>query len=193
MPVKWTPDTDQVLLLKILETSDFSPKFTEISEKWPVNLERPTPRAISERILKIRAMAKASGTAGHIATPPANSGTSTPRKKAANGAAKNTPSKKTNGTKGGAGKRKRGGRMGDEDANDDSEAEGFKSDNNGIDDSDDDTPKKKAKVIGMVKSKGKDKRALKMEDVEEENKTIHDKGYENPYDEDDNEDVMTYA
>lgn len=78
------------------------------------NLERPTPRAISERILKIRAMAKASDTAGHIVIPPTNSGVSTPRKKAVNGAAKNTPSKKTNGTKGGAGKRKRDGRMRDE-------------------------------------------------------------------------------
>ena len=49
-------------------------------------------------------MAKASGTrtAGHFAVPSANSDASTTRKKHANGAAKNTPSNKTNGTKGGA-------------------------------------------------------------------------------------------
>lgn len=32
-----------------------------------------------------------------------------------------------------------------------------------------------------------------MEDVEEENKTIHDKGYENPYAEDDDYDVVIDA
>lgn len=88
-------------------------------------------------------------------------------------------------------------------ASDDSEAEGFKSDNNGTDVSDDETPKKKAKVTGMVKGKSKHKvnvkgnvkntRTVKMEDVEEENKTIHDKGYENPFVEDDNEDMVDYA
>ena len=78
------------------------------------DLDRPTPRAISERIFKIRAMAKASGTAGHFSVPSANSNASTPRKKAANGTMKKAPPKKTNGAKGGAGKRKRGGRMSDE-------------------------------------------------------------------------------
>lgn len=47
-------------------------------------------------------MVKASGTADHFAVPSANSDASTTCKKHANGAAKNTPSNKTNGTKGGA-------------------------------------------------------------------------------------------
>ena len=75
-------------------------------------LDRPTPRAISERIFKIRATAKASGTATHFSVPSAN--TATPRKKAPNGTAKKAPPKKTNGAKVGAGKRKRGGMMSDE-------------------------------------------------------------------------------
>lgn len=122
------------LLLKILETSDFAPKCAEIAEKWrkssctdhpclclcangstsAAGQERPTPRAISERIVKIRALAKASGTTGHFSISSAKSNTSTPRKNAANGIAKKTTPKKTNGAKSGAGKRKRGGRMSDE-------------------------------------------------------------------------------
>lgn len=54
-------------------------------------------------------MAKASGTAGHFSAPSASSGASTPRKKAANGV-----TRKTNGTRGGAQKRRRGGRISDE-------------------------------------------------------------------------------
>ena len=56
-------------------------------------------------------MAKASGTATHFSVPSANPGT--PRKKGANGIAKKATPKKANGTKGGAGKRKRGGGMSD--------------------------------------------------------------------------------
>lgn len=77
------------------------------------NLERPTPRAISERIFKIRATAKASGTTGHSSNSATKSNPGTPRKNAANGIAKKTP-KKTNVATAKGGKRKRGGRMSDE-------------------------------------------------------------------------------
>ncbi|KAL9073461.1 MAG: hypothetical protein Q9161_002882 [Pseudevernia consocians] len=224
MPVKWTPEIDQIvspsyvashfsllssrsqenfchdanfyvkLLLKILETSDVSPKCSEIAEKWPAGLDRPTPRAISERIFKIRAMAKASGTATHFSVPSANGGT--PRKKGANDTTQKATPKKANGTKGGAGKRKRGGGMGDGEASDDLEPNGFKSEDNGSDVSDDETPKKKTKVnsAATAKGKGKYKSPVKVEDEEAENKTIHDKGYENAFGGgDDGTDVVDYA
>ena len=56
-------------------------------------------------------MAKASGTATHFSVPSASGGT--PRKKGANGTTQKATPKKANGTKDGAGKRKRGGGMGD--------------------------------------------------------------------------------
>ncbi|CAL8579542.1 hypothetical protein XPA_005282 [Xanthoria parietina] len=64
MPIKWTPERDQTLLLKILETSEISANVAKISETWPATEEAPTPRAIQERLHKIRAMAggKGSGT-----------------------------------------------------------------------------------------------------------------------------------
>lgn len=77
-------------------------------------LERPTPRAISERIVKIRAMAKASGTTTHFSISSAKSKVGTPRKTAATGITRKVTPKTTNGAKVGAGKRKRGGRMSDE-------------------------------------------------------------------------------
>ncbi|CAD6575512.1 MAG: hypothetical protein ASARMPREDX12_002334 [Alectoria sarmentosa] len=198
MPVKWTPETDQILLLKILETSDVSPKCPEISEKWPAGLERPTPRAISERIVKIRALAKASGTTTHFSISSAKSKVGTPRKTAATGITRKVTPKTTNGAKVAAGKRKRGGRMSDEEGSDDSEADGFNSAKNGSDASDDEMPKKKAKTNstakGKGKGKGKDKDTIKVEDEEEEeNGAFHDSGYENPFVEDDNAEVTDYA
>ncbi|KAI9855109.1 MAG: hypothetical protein M1830_006483 [Pleopsidium flavum] len=66
MPVKWTPDNDQMLLLKILEThSDLSVDARKISSAWPPDRDAPTARAITERLVKIRSLAKANG-AGHF-------------------------------------------------------------------------------------------------------------------------------
>ncbi|KAL8847530.1 MAG: hypothetical protein Q9221_007430 [Calogaya cf. arnoldii] len=62
MPIKWTPERDQTLLLKIIETSEVSANVAKISETWPATEEAPTPRAIQERIHKIRAMAGGKGT-----------------------------------------------------------------------------------------------------------------------------------
>ncbi|KAL8951815.1 MAG: hypothetical protein Q9222_002231 [Ikaeria aurantiellina] len=58
MPIKWTADRDQTLLLKILETSSVSVNAKAISEAWPTTEEAPTARAISERIFRIRSMNK---------------------------------------------------------------------------------------------------------------------------------------
>ncbi|KAL8844168.1 MAG: hypothetical protein Q9176_001574 [Flavoplaca citrina] len=102
MPIKWTPERDQTLLLKIIETSEVSANVAKISETWPDTEEAPTPRAIQERIVKIRAMAgskgsgsfKVSGTVGSrggAKTSPAKA--STPKKNAAK-AANSSPSKR---------------------------------------------------------------------------------------------------
>ncbi|MCJ1244221.1 hypothetical protein MMC30_001419 [Trapelia coarctata] len=62
MPIKWTPENDKLLLYKILETSSVSADTKAISAAWPTdNGEIPTPRAISERLCKIRASVKARG------------------------------------------------------------------------------------------------------------------------------------
>ena len=64
-------------------------------------------------------------------------------------------------------------------ASDDSEPGGFKSD--GPDISDDEAPKKKAKVKSTAKSTGKSKGPVKVEieEEEEESGNFHDSGYEN--------------
>ncbi|KAL4745295.1 hypothetical protein BDW72DRAFT_211535 [Aspergillus terricola var. indicus] len=60
MPMKWTPEKDQLLLLKILETHDFRLDPKKVAEVWPTieNQDKPTPRAITERLVRIRAMVK---------------------------------------------------------------------------------------------------------------------------------------
>ncbi|KAL9009249.1 MAG: hypothetical protein Q9173_005704 [Seirophora scorigena] len=69
MPIKWTADKDQKLLLEIVRASNISVDVKKISENWTTsdneNEAAPTPRAIQERIHKIRSMAnkgKKSGT-----------------------------------------------------------------------------------------------------------------------------------
>ncbi|MCJ1254849.1 hypothetical protein MMC24_002665 [Lignoscripta atroalba] len=120
MPIKWTPENDQLLLLKILETSAVQADVKAISAAWPTDRgETPTPRSITERLVKIRSVAKANG-AGHfsvssaqakgIRTPSATP-SSTPRKlKPAgngNGVVVTTPTTTTTKNGGSAGKRKR--------------------------------------------------------------------------------------
>ncbi|KAI9853152.1 MAG: hypothetical protein M1838_000008 [Thelocarpon superellum] len=62
MPVKWTPDNDHILLLKLLETHPAIAIDTgAISASWPSDREKPSPRAITERFVKIRQLARASG------------------------------------------------------------------------------------------------------------------------------------
>ena len=89
-------------------------------------------------------------------------------------------------------------------ASDDTEADVFKSADNGTDASDDEeAPAKKSKTNSAANSKGKtmsktsgkstNKSSVKVEDEEEENKTIHDKGYENAFGGDDGTEVVDYA
>ncbi|PGH18809.1 hypothetical protein AJ79_00222 [Helicocarpus griseus UAMH5409] len=71
MPVKWTPEADQQLLLKIIETHDLSVDTKKVSEAWPGNdpNSKPTARAITERLHKIKSLIKNSGTATPASTP----------------------------------------------------------------------------------------------------------------------------
>jgi hypothetical protein len=54
------------VLLRILEISQVNAGVKAISAAWPNNHGKPTPRAITERLIKIRNGAKATGTAGHF-------------------------------------------------------------------------------------------------------------------------------
>lgn len=54
MGIKWTPEYDQLLLLKILETHQVQIKGERIREAWPKDKEAPTARAITERIFRLR-------------------------------------------------------------------------------------------------------------------------------------------
>ncbi|KAJ5132987.1 hypothetical protein N7448_007145 [Penicillium atrosanguineum] len=59
MPIRWTADADQTLLLKILETQDLIVDFVKVAAAWPGPAEsRPTPRAIKERLFKIKENAR---------------------------------------------------------------------------------------------------------------------------------------
>ena len=167
-------------------------------------LDRPTPRAISERILKIRQTAKASGTSSHLSISNARSNPSTPRKNAANGRIKKATPKKTNGSKAKAGKRKRAGMLSDmyvfptrlltrpantnvfqSGASDDTADKGFKADNNGPDTSHDEgTSRKRSKSNTVAKSKSKDMDLVKVKSEETMNGTFED-SYKNSSVEDD--------
>ncbi|PWY94919.1 hypothetical protein BO94DRAFT_581269 [Aspergillus sclerotioniger CBS 115572] len=61
--MRWTPTNDQLLLLKILETHDLSVDTKRVAAAWPISEgeDRPTPRAIAERLVRMRQAARASG------------------------------------------------------------------------------------------------------------------------------------
>ncbi|KAL3461118.1 hypothetical protein BJX64DRAFT_289686 [Aspergillus heterothallicus] len=69
MPMRWTPEKDQLLLLKILETHNLSVDTKKVVEAWPSHEEKPTARAITERLVKIRAIAKSNASASGNSTP----------------------------------------------------------------------------------------------------------------------------
>ncbi|PLB41535.1 uncharacterized protein BDW47DRAFT_122577 [Aspergillus candidus] len=103
MPVKWTPEKDQLLLLKILETHELSVDTKKVADAWPAGESRPTPRAITERLVRMRQMVKQSSkdsSEGHFSIGKGGSSNpSTPRKpRKGPGSATATPS---------SGKRKR--------------------------------------------------------------------------------------
>ncbi|KMU84941.1 hypothetical protein CIHG_02724 [Coccidioides immitis H538.4] len=60
MPIKWTPENDQILLVEILETHQLSVDTKKVSEAWPQADPNaiPTPRAITERLHRIKKASK---------------------------------------------------------------------------------------------------------------------------------------
>ncbi|EGE83786.1 hypothetical protein BDDG_06731 [Blastomyces dermatitidis ATCC 18188] len=71
MPVKWTPEMDQQLLLKILETHELSVNASKVLEAWPSNdpKAKPTARAITERLVKIRSRIRTGNGQNPTSTP----------------------------------------------------------------------------------------------------------------------------
>ncbi|KAI4212055.1 MAG: hypothetical protein LQ351_005237 [Letrouitia transgressa] len=136
MGVKWTPEQDQI----ILETSDVRVDSKAIAERWPKEKGfSPTPRAIQERLVKIRQIAQAqfSISSYKTKTDDKSSLPATPRARGprAKGSSSKSASKVT------PSKRKRV-----EDVSDDSEhPSSFKEDGNDSDASDD-IPIKRSKI-----------------------------------------------
>ncbi|KAF2678466.1 hypothetical protein K458DRAFT_435902 [Lentithecium fluviatile CBS 122367] len=62
MPMSWTPENDRLLLLKIIETHAITVNAEAIVKAWPDKGEKPTARAIKERIVKLRSVAGVKGT-----------------------------------------------------------------------------------------------------------------------------------
>ncbi|KAJ5390879.1 uncharacterized protein N7496_001947 [Penicillium cataractarum] len=62
--MRWNPSADQLLLLKIVETHDISVDTNKVAAAWPSSADGqpgPTPRAIKERLGKLRELARRSG------------------------------------------------------------------------------------------------------------------------------------
>ncbi|KAF2263879.1 hypothetical protein CC78DRAFT_580996 [Lojkania enalia] len=77
MPMAWTPRNDQILLVKLIETHGIPINADKIAEAWPSDAAaKPTPRAIKERFVKIRALT--SNGASTPSKPPAKLTNATP-------------------------------------------------------------------------------------------------------------------
>ncbi|KAL1968688.1 hypothetical protein VTN77DRAFT_1514 [Rasamsonia byssochlamydoides] len=100
MPMKWTTENDHILLLKILETHNITVNAAKVAAAWPGDGDaKPTPRAVSERLVKLRQMTQTGGTTKmSISSVGGSSAPVTPRKA-------RTPTKAASG---GSTKRKRG-------------------------------------------------------------------------------------
>ncbi|RAL02417.1 uncharacterized protein BO80DRAFT_501095 [Aspergillus ibericus CBS 121593] len=63
--MRWTSDNDQLLLLMIIETHDLRIDTKRVAAAWPTaeGTTGPTPRAITERLVKLRQTARESGVA----------------------------------------------------------------------------------------------------------------------------------
>ncbi|KAJ5171255.1 uncharacterized protein N7500_004038 [Penicillium coprophilum] len=116
--VKWDAIADQTLLATIVETHHLSVDAAKVAEAWPTQDEdhRPTPRAIKERLHKIRELNRARNPDAAISGPssPATPKKRTPRKK----------SDETSTTAGPSRKRKRTDDAADEEKASDTKEEG---------------------------------------------------------------------
>ncbi|KAI5285132.1 hypothetical protein KEM54_000799 [Ascosphaera aggregata] len=77
MPVKWTPEADQLLFLKVLETHNIQIDTRRVSEAWPTSdpSSVPTPLAIKRHMqsLKSRFQGKIGLTPGGPSSPSSSS------------------------------------------------------------------------------------------------------------------------
>ncbi|KAF4546500.1 uncharacterized protein LTHEOB_3808 [Lasiodiplodia theobromae] len=81
MPMKWTPDKDQLMFMMLLKTHNISINYGAIAQAWPDDQgEKPTPRAISERLIKMRKLVSASSNGSAAAVVKPRSVNSTPSK-----------------------------------------------------------------------------------------------------------------
>ncbi|KAI9653841.1 MAG: hypothetical protein M1821_006872 [Bathelium mastoideum] len=80
MPVKWGTDNDHRLLLTIISTHKLTIDSKKVAENWPKDCggEKPTARAISERLFKIRKEACLNADDFNISKPRGRSPVSTP-------------------------------------------------------------------------------------------------------------------
>ncbi|CAI7647068.1 unnamed protein product [Penicillium discolor] len=94
--VKWDSAADQTLLAKILETHDLSVDAARVAEAWPTqdNDHKPTPRAIKERLSRIRENVRLGSATGSGPSSPVTPKKRTPRKKANENPASASPSRK---------------------------------------------------------------------------------------------------
>ncbi|KAJ6124231.1 hypothetical protein N7471_011548 [Penicillium samsonianum] len=81
--IKWDAMADQTLLAKILETHDLSVDVAKVAEAWPVQEDghRPTPRALKERLNRIRENVRIGNPAASGPSSPVTPKKRTPRKK----------------------------------------------------------------------------------------------------------------
>ncbi|MCJ1276151.1 hypothetical protein MMC21_003956 [Puttea exsequens] len=154
MPIRWSSEVDQILLLKILETSEINVNAASISATWPAGMEKPTARAITERLVKIRANCKGngSGTSSFSISRAGITAAGTPRKRYGSDITKSsTPSKTSTKTRTNKDKRKRTNCMIIEDSSDnDEEDSDFKTPITSVD-SRNGSPSKKARGASVAK------------------------------------------
>ncbi|KAJ9627031.1 hypothetical protein H2203_003491 [Taxawa tesnikishii (nom. ined.)] len=104
--MNWNGDADRALLLAILKTQDVKIDFDAVAQELTTEATTCTPRAVQERLKKLKRMAQEGGSAGNGDESGSGSSQpkpkSTPRKKTADGAAdgesplkkRKTPNKK---------------------------------------------------------------------------------------------------
>ncbi|KAF2203712.1 hypothetical protein GQ43DRAFT_498185 [Delitschia confertaspora ATCC 74209] len=86
MPVNWTAENDRILFLTLIATHKVTVNYAAIAEAWPSSAgEKPTKRAVSERLVRLRKMVDMPASGG--STSPVKVDVTTPKKTLANAAA----------------------------------------------------------------------------------------------------------
>ncbi|KAJ5787694.1 hypothetical protein N7457_002684 [Penicillium paradoxum] len=93
--IKWDSVADKILVAILLQTHELSIDFVKIADAWPAKDDeaKPTPRAIRERIFKIKELGKANAAAAGGSSP-VTPKKRTPRKKNADTTTLDSPVRK---------------------------------------------------------------------------------------------------